>query len=158
MTRALSPRAIRSALAHESGDAFILLFEFNDPNPPYTVYRAANNTEDVTSNGNLYTACWFNFNLPADDDEAPKGVQIQIDNVDMRMIGLLRNVTEPIDCRLLVVVAATPDTVEMELTDLKLVQVVWSAQTIEGTLTSDDPLNQVYPGDIYEPRTFPGCF
>ncbi|HVQ49758.1 MAG TPA: hypothetical protein VMS92_06890, partial [Mycobacterium sp.] len=88
----------------------------------------------------------------------PKGVSIQIDNVDMRMIGLLRNVIEPIECRLLVVVAATPDTVEMELTDLKLVQVVWSAQTIEGTLTSDDPLNQVYPGDIYEPRTFPGCF
>jgi len=158
LTRALSVRAIRSALAHESGDAFILLSEFTDPAPPNIVYRAANNTEDVLSNGHTYTACWFNFTLPDDDDEAPKGVKIQIDNVDLRLIDLLRGVIAPIDCRLLVVIAATPDVIEMELTDLQLVQVTWNAQTIEGTLASGDPLNQVYPGDIYEPRTFPGCF
>jgi hypothetical protein len=156
----LSTRAIASALAHTTQDAFILLFAFTDPSDltGNTVYRAANNTEDVVSNGKTFTASYFRFAFPDDDDDAPKGVTIQVDNVDQRMIGMLRAVTKPIPCVLQVVIAATPDVVEMELTDLRLAQVTWDAQYIQGQLQSDDPLNQVYPADIYEPRTFPGCF
>ena len=155
----LSTRAIKSALAHESQDAFILLFTFTVPgSSPVVKYRAANNTEDVLSNGNLFTACFFNFAFPPDDEEAPKGVSISIDNVDLRLVGMLRSVTDPIPCQLDVAIAATPNVIEMSLPDLLLVEVTWNEQTIQAQLASDDPLNLIYPAHVYEPRTFPGVF
>lgn len=157
MPRTLSARAVRSALALETSDAFLVLVTFTDP-VDGTKYRAVLNTEDVTSRGDLFTACWFQFSLPPDDDEAPKGVQLSIDNVDLGLVGLLRRVTVPIECLIEIVVSATPDVVEMSLTDLVLREVTWDQNTINGTLVSDDPLNQGYPADIYEPRTFPGIF
>lgn len=157
MTRALSARALASLLAHESRDAFLLLATLTDP-VTGTVYRVANNTEDVVSSGQTFSACAFGFAFPPDDDEAPKGVQIQIDNVDLRLIGMLRSVTKPIACALQVVVAATPSVVEMELPYLQIVEVEWNELVVTGKLASDDPLNQKYPAHIYEPRTFPGMF
>lgn len=158
MTRALSPRALRSLLAHESGDAFLMLATFTDPTNAGTIYRIVNNTEDIVSDAHTFTACAFTFAFPPDDDDAPKGVQIQIDNVDQMLIGMLRRVTKPIPCALQVVVAATPDLVEMELPYLQVVEVEWNASVVTGRLASDDPLNQRYPSHIYEPRTFPGMF
>ena len=57
-----------------------------------------------------------------------------------------------------IVIAATPDVVEMTLGDLLMREVTWDQSVIEAQLVSDDPLNQAFPGHIYEPRTFPGMF
>jgi hypothetical protein len=157
MPRTLSARAVRAALALETGDAFIVLLTFID-NSDGTRYRVALNTENITSRGNVYTACWFSFSLPPDDDEAPKGVSLSIDNVDLGLIGVLRRITKPLGAIIEIVLAATPDVIEIELHDLLLREVTWDESTITGQLVSDDPLNQAYPGDVYEPRTFPGIF
>jgi Domain of unknown function (DUF1833) len=158
MSRAtLSARAVRSALALYSTDAWIVLISLTDP-ASGTTYRGALNTEDVTSRGNVFTAVYFSFTLPVDNDEAPKGMSVSIDNVDLRLVGLLRAITKPLQVMFEIVLAATPDTVEMTLTDLLLREVSWDESVIEGQLVADDPLNQAYPKDIYEPRTFPGMF
>jgi hypothetical protein len=46
----------------------------------------------------------------------------------------------------------------MQLDDLVLREVSWDANRIEGTLVSEDPMNQAFPGHLYEPRTFQGIF
>lgn len=157
MPRALSPNAIRTALALETNSAFLVLVTFTDP-VDGTKYRAVCNTEDVTSRGNVFTATYFNFALPPDDDEAPKGVQLEIDNVDLGLVSLLRKVTVPIACLIEVVLSLSPDTVEIALMDLVLREVEWNESTVSGSLISDDPLNLLYPAHIYEPRTFPSVF
>lgn len=157
MARTLSARAVRSALALHSTDAWIVLITLHDPLSG-TTYRGALNTEDITSRGNVFTAVYFTFNLPTDNDEAPKGMSISIDNVDLRLVGLLRAITQPLQVTFEIVIAATPDTVEMTLGDMLMREVTWDQSVIEAQLVSDDPLNQAFPGDIYEPRTFPGMF
>jgi hypothetical protein len=157
LTRALSARAKRAALAHETDDAFLILLTITDPDSNEVV-RLVNNNEDVTSRGEVFSACAFIFTFPSDDDDAPKGVTIQIDNVDQRLIDMLRSIVVPISFLVEVVIAQTPSIVEMQLPDLKMVQVQWDSNVVEATLQSDDPLNQQYPSHIYEPRTFAGCF
>jgi hypothetical protein len=157
MARTLSARAVQSALALRSTDAWLVLITLTDPVSGVT-YRGAMNTENVTSRGNIFTAVYFTFVLPVDNDEAPKGMSISLDNVDLRLVGLLRQITKPLQVTFEVVLAATPDTVEMTLGDLLMREVTWDESVIEAQLVSDDPLNQAYPKDIYEPRTFPGMF
>lgn len=157
MARTLSARGVRSALALHSTDAWIVLLTLRDP-ASGAIYRSALNTEDIVSRGNIYTAVYFTFSLPNDDDEAPKGMSISIDNVDLRLVGLLRAITQPLQITFEIVIAATPDVVEMTLSDMLMREVTWDQSTIEAQLVSDDPLNQRFPGDIYEPRTFPGLF
>ncbi|MBW1803819.1 MAG: DUF1833 family protein, partial [Deltaproteobacteria bacterium] len=54
-------------------DALLWILEFTDHNGA-TVLRAVNNLEDVTSNGNLYTAFPFELTLPPDDGQRPQSL------------------------------------------------------------------------------------
>jgi hypothetical protein len=155
--RTFSATAVRSILALETPDAFLLLLTLTDP-VSGTQYRTALNTVDITSRGHVFTACYFEFAWPEDTDEAPPGCTLTIDNVDLGLVDLIRSITQPIEVMVELVVSAQPDLVEMQLTDLILREITWDQSTIQGTLMSDDPLNQKFPGDIYEPRTFPGLF
>lgn len=159
MPRVLSPAATRTALAFETPVAFLPLLSFTDhlTTPTFT-YRVVCNTENITSRSNVYTACFFEFSLPDDNDEAPKGITVAIDNVELNFIKLLRTLTKPVHATLEIVLSSSPDVVEMTVSDLLLREIKWDAHTITGTLVSDDPLNQKFPADIYEPRTFIGMF
>lgn len=157
MPRVLSNRALGAVMAQHTNEAFILLLTLTYP-ATGEVFRAALNTENIVSNGNVYTATYFDITLPTTGNQAPQGAQITIDNVDERFIGLLRNITTPLQVTLQVVLASTPDAVEMELTDLVLREADWDESTITGTLASEDPLNQAFPAHFYDPRSFQGIF
>lgn len=157
MPRTLSDRALASVMAQHTDEAFILLMTFTYA-PTNEIYRCALNTENIVSNGNVFTATYFDIQLPESSNQAPQGCQITLDNVDMRLIGLLRGIAEPLKIVIQVVLASQPDVIEMEFTDLVLREVQWDASKINGRLVSEDPLNQAFPGHMYEPRTFPGIF
>lgn len=157
MPRLLSNRAVSAVMAQHTDEAFIMLVEFTHT-PTDETFRAALNTENVVSNGEVYTATYFDITLPETANSSPKGAQIRMDNVDRRLIDLLRRITKPLSVTLRVVLAATPNVVEMEFTDLVLREADWDAATITGTLTSEDPLNQAFPSHLYEPRSFQGLF
>ncbi len=157
MPRIFSNRALAALMAQHTNEAFILLLTLTYV-PTGEVFRAALNTENVVSNGQVFTATYFDISLPETGDKAPQGAQITIDNVDQRMIGLLRSITVPLQVMLQLVLGATPDVVEMEITDLVLREADWDASTITGTLSSEDPLNQAFPAHFYDPRSFQGIF
>lgn len=144
-------------MAQHTDEAFILLVEFTHV-PTNETYRAALNTEDIVSQGEVYTACYFDIALPDVGNNAPQGSQLTLDNVDMRLVGLLRRITQPLKATLRVVLATTPDVIEMEFEDLTLREVNWDASKISGTLSSEDPLNQAFPSHMYDPRSFQGLF
>jgi hypothetical protein len=157
MPRTLSQPAIAALMAEVTNEAFLLLVSFTHV-PTAETYRCVLNTEDIVSNGHVFTATYFEFTLPEISDRAPQGCNVSVDNVDRRLVSLLRTITEPLQVTVQLVLASSPNIVEMELTDLVLREVRWDVSKINGTLVSEDPLNQAFPGNKYEPRTFPGIF
>lgn len=157
MPRPLSGRAMRSIMAQVSDEAFILLVTFWHEDTG-EVFRACLNTEPIFSQGFEFSAVYFEITLPENSDRAPQGCQISIDNVDRRMVELLRAITSPIKVRLQLVLASQPDVVEMQFDDLVLREVSWDASRVSGMLSAEDLLNQMFPSHLYEPRTFPGIF
>lgn len=142
-------------MAETTKEAFLLLVTFWHGT---TTFRCAMNTEDVVSRGHTFTATYFDFKMPEVSDKAPEGCQIVVDNVDTRMIDMLRRIVTPMDVKIELVLASQPNVVELELNDLKLREVTWDVSQISGTLRIEDMLNAGFPGNIYEPRTFQGIF
>lgn len=157
MPRTLSSAAVAAVMRQHTEEVFLLLATFTHV-PTNETYRAALNTENVTSNGEVFTATWFDIQLPETGNKAPQGAQVTIDNVDLRFVGLLRSITKPLQVTLQIVLASQPDEVEMELTDLVLREANWDASKITGRLASEDPLNQAFPAHQYDPRSFQGLF
>lgn len=157
MARLLSDRAVHAVMAQHTDEAFIVLIQFTHA-PTSETYRAALNNENVVSNGEVYTATWFDIQLPEIANRSPQGTQVSIDNVDMRLIGLLRRITQPLQVEVRVVLASTPDVIELEFLDLVLREADWDVSVVTGTLASEDPLNQAFPSHQYDPRSFQGLF
>jgi len=157
MPRTLSDRALHAVFTQHSDETFLLLVTFSHI-PTNETYRAALNTENVVSNGQVFTGTYFEIQLPEISNRSPQGCQVSLDNVDMRLVGLLRSITQPLQVTLQVVLASQPDVIEMEFTDLVLREANWDVSKITGRLVSEDPLNQAYPAHLYEPRTFQGLF
>lgn len=157
MPRILSNRALSAVMAQHTEEAFIVLLTLTHE-PTNEVFRAALNTENVVSNGQVFVATYFDVSLPELANKSPQGTQISIDNVDLRLIGLLRSITKPLQAMLQIVLASTPDVVEMEFTDLVLRETDWDVSLVTGTLVSEDFLNQAFPAHQYDPRSFQGIF
>ncbi len=157
MPRALSSNALRALMAEATDEVFIILLTF-EHEPTNEIYRCALNTENIVSRANTYTATYFEVELPESSSSGYSGCKLVVDNVDLMLVSLLRSITEPLKVTIEVVLASQPNTVELELTDLILREATWDASVVTGTLLSDDPLNQKFPGHIYEPRVYAGIF
>lgn len=157
MPRTLSSPAVSAVMRQHTDEAFLMLVTFEHV-PTAEIFRCVLNTENIVSNGNVFTATWFDIQLPEISNRSPQGCQVSIDNVDMRLVGLLRNITQPLQVMIQVVLASQPDVVEMEFTDLVLRDATWDSSKITGRLVSEDPLNQAFPAHQYDPRSFQGLF
>lgn len=155
MPRPLSAPAIDALLAQSTGQAFVLLVTFTHA---VETFRCCMNTEMITSRGQQFTPTFFQFRLPETSDKAPQGCEISVDNVDQRMVDILRRITTPIKVLIELVLASQPDVVELAIGDLVLREVSWNIHQISGKLMVEDMLNSAFPGHIYEPRTFQGIF
>lgn len=157
MPRNLSAEALAAVMRQHSEEAFLLLAEFSHI-PTNETFYAALNTENVVHDGNVYVATHFEVILPEISNRSPQGTSVVLDNVDLRLVGLLRSITQPLSVTLRVVLASQPDVIEMEFTDLVLREANWDVSKITGRLASEDPLNQAFPAHQYDPRSFQGLF
>lgn len=154
--RTLSVAAVRELLAQESGEAFLILLTLTHPD--MTTLRVVNNTQNVTSNGDLYVAFPFQIALPADLAEELPSLQLTISNVDRRLIDELRTVVDPIGVSMQIVSATTPNTVEVGPFDFELTFARYNINSIIGTLTTDPLMHEPFPADVFNPKDFPGLF
>jgi hypothetical protein len=139
----------------------LLSIYHTDIGPPTTLYFV-NNYEDITHQGNVYTAFPFQIMIPADfDDQLPR-VQLSIDNIDRSIIEELRGIVGPPTITVTVVLADDDslvyDTVEAGPFELALRNIDYNAMVITGDLQSEDILNEPYPGYFYTPANFPGLW
>lgn len=156
--RNLSNNMLSQLFAQESDDPFLTLFTLDHADWVEPLYLV-NNTESITSNGNEFIPFPVSLTLPAEDGEGIKAVKISFDNVSRELIEEIREVTDnSITVTIQMVLTSTPDVVEIELGELKIITVTYNSDKIEATLTVDDFLNLEMTSEKYTPTSYPGLF
>jgi len=156
--RSLSNNTLAQLFAQSSDDPFLTLFTLDHPDWGSPIYLI-NNTESITSNGNVFEPFPVNITLPVDDGETVRSSKITFDNVSRELIDEIRSTTDNnISVKLEMVLASDPDTVEIEIGEMKIVSVQYDAQKITATLTMDDFLNTEVTEEKYTPTNYPGLF
>lgn len=156
MARTLSSAAVASIHAQETGEVWLVLLTITHADLA-TPIRVVNNNEDITSRGNIYQAFPFEVAFPNQDPESPPKAQLRFDNVERTAVNTIRSISSPPSVTLEVVLASSPNTVEVSFPNLTLRNVRYDALIIEGDLLFE----QLYSEPItYQmtPNRFPGLF
>lgn len=151
-----SSPAITGANTDQTEEVWLLILKITHPALAEPI-RVVNNTENITSNGELYLAAAFKMDLP-DDTEGVPSVDIEIDNVDRAITDAVRAISSPPSVVLSVILASTPDVIEAGPFDMTLASVDYNALKVTGTLIYEDILNEPFPGESFNPAKYPGLF
>jgi len=154
----LSSPARRSLHAQETGEVWLALLTISHPDIADGPIRVVDNTVDVVSRGDTYVAWPFDWTLPTDAEDVFPDVALTISNVDRRVTEAIDALETPPTMTFEVVLASSPDLVEMSLEDIELRSAKTTILTISGKAVFDPALNDNYPPDLITPATFPGVF
>jgi hypothetical protein len=155
---------VAALMARETGTVCLFLLDITHEDMDETI-RIVNNTEDVVSGGNTYTAVGFDLRLPDERDTAPRGATLSIDNTTQWLTPTLRTLFGEFEVTIKVATAsdinADPpefDNIEFEYLPLQLTSVEIDATTVRGNLNYENLANQNYPGDVFSPWEFQGLY
>jgi hypothetical protein len=154
---AFSQRLVQAALAPNTGEVFLFLFEFNHPSFA-TPIRLVNNLEDIVSRGQEYMAFPLEMALPPDDGETLPAIEIKAQNASLELIDEIRSIVGPMDVRLELILASSPDYIEASIENMRVAAITFDKDEITMTLTVDDLLNTAFPKHRYLPSNFAGLF
>jgi len=167
MARTISA-TLRSALyAEETGEVPIVLLTITHPLSASPAYVSSDPTQRITtdplvygtvSRGNQFLFVPFSIALPDDKNEAPPRAQIILDNVGRGFIPLLRSAVTPAKITIEVVLASSPNVVEVQVPQLDLVGADYDANSVTMTLAQYALQNEPFPADLITPSNFPGLF
>lgn len=158
MPRTLSATAAQAIFSSETSEVFVMLLTISHAALSPSL-RFCSDAVDVVSNGDTYLGGWpFRIALPMEADDQIPTVQLQIDNVDRRILEGIRMLTSPPTITLQVVLASTPNTVEAGPFSMTLRNVEYDALVISGNLTYEDVLNEPWPQFRFTPNYYPGAF
>lgn len=163
----LSPAAIKAFFSPDSDQQVICLLTFVSG---ATTIRIADGytqrlseTDDevlygVVSRGNNYTFLPFNLSLPGEDAEQAPACQITMHDVTRQILPTIRGLTSPPSVTLELVLASTPNTVEVSFPGFQMTNVSYNADQITGHLNVDMFALEPFPAHSFTPSHFPGIF
>lgn len=157
MANQLSPELLAQLYGQESGDPFLTLLTLDHPSLTEPV-RLVNNTENFVSRGETYLALPFSLALPPDDGESSREISLEMDNISLDLIGIIRSITDVIDVKIEMVLASLPNEVQYEVEELKIRSISYDASKITATLYLDNFLQTELSSEKYTPITHPGLF
>jgi hypothetical protein len=156
MSNSLSPSLLAQLYSQESNDPFLTLVTLSHIS--FSTIRLVNNSKDVVSRGNTFTAFPFKIRLPVDDGETAREIQMEFDNVGLDLITPLRSVTGTVDVNIEMVLASIPNDVQLAVSDLKISTISYNKTKVTAKLYLDNFLNTALTSEKYDPTTFPGLF
>jgi len=157
MSRSLST-AFRSALtAQETSEAILMLLEIDHASLGSPI-RVGSDAVNTTSNGEVFVAYPFELQIPNDNDDGPPVAKLRIDNVDQTLTATIRSITTPPTCRMMLVLASDPDTIEIDLPGFEMKNISADKSSISAELTIENFMNEPFPGPKFMPSSFPGLF
>lgn len=157
MPRTVSLAAIQGAMAQQTDEVYLILLAVDHADIPSTL-RFVNNTEDITSNSNLYTAFPFEVTMPDDSEEKEPVADLRIDNVSRELIDEIRTIQSPPLITISVIIASTPDTIEWGPLELETQGVTYTAESIVFKLGYSAFIGEPFPYKTFDTIGFPGMF
>ncbi len=146
--------------AQETGEVLLALVTITSSYIVGGPLRLVQDLQNITSNGNVYTAFPFEVRLPSDNDEGFGKVTLTIDNIDRSIAAAIKSIppSAPPLVQIDIVVASQPNTVEMSLPNLVIRNISGDAFRIDGELWVDEEDLLPFPEGAFTPQYFPGLF
>jgi len=157
MSRDLSSTADVAINAQETSEVFLVLLEITHADLVVPI-RLVNNDVDIIHNSDTYLAFPFRINLPDQAESSAPRAAIEIDNVDRTIVQAISGLTTPADVSIKVVLASSPDTIEVEYVDFKMSGVSYDALVVRADLSLEEFMIEPYPGETFDPGRFPSLF
>jgi len=140
-------------------EVFLWLITFTDYQNNDELY-AVNNLEDITSNGQLFTAFPFQLTLPPDDGQKPQSLTLDFPNVGRELMQLVREYEagKPPKVKLDLVLASDPNVIEKTIDFMEVGAVEYNVLDIKFTLISSSIFARKTCIGTYNQAEFPGLF
>ena len=155
MSNELTAELKSQIFKQESEDPFLNLVTLTAGS---NVFRLVDNTEDVISRGETYLAFPMKVRMPTDDGESIRDMSFDFDNSSLLLIRALRSVTDPMSCKLEMVLASNPDIVQSSIEELQVRSIVYNKNKISAKVVLDNFLAVALTSEKYTPSTYPGIF
>lgn len=170
--------SLNARLAYEredSDEVEIVLLVFEHPSISQPIRLSTDNTERLAEEPDLVygtRSTWMDADpetdpylfviasaeLPGESEDAPAAATIVLENVTNDIAALLRSFTSRATAHMAVVLASSPDVVEFETRNMKLVAAEGDAGEISLSLTRAPVEEETVPTDRFTKSRFPGMF
>lgn len=165
--RSVSLTLTEALTAQESGEVPVVLmtFEHQDfagplrlSSDPTTRLSEEPLQYGTVSDSETYIFCPMSIQLPDDMDERAPTARLSIENVSRELVAMVRSITTPGTCRIVLVLASDPDTIEVEYPILDLRGVQYNADTLTVELGLDALDTEPFGSGAFVPSYFGGLF
>jgi Domain of unknown function (DUF1833). len=160
MPRSLSTKLKAAMYAQETGDTLLARCTITHPQILNGPLRLVNDLQDFVSDGQTYTALPFQITLPNEGEDARPQLRLVLDNVDRQIVQAIRGIapgTPPV-VQVDLVLASTPDVVDISFPNLTLRNVDYDQFVVSGALSLDEDDREPIPYHSFTPQFFPGLF
>lgn len=134
----------QAAEARNSSEVFIELVTFMYPDLREPL-RLANNTQDITSRGDLFIGFPFDDLSPPTDVDGPPEGRLSIQNIDREIGKAIKLMTTPPRVLLEQVMASSPDDVFLKFDYFYMQDISADALTVSGSLRSFNWSQEPWP-------------
>lgn len=160
--------AFKAALFDETTDEIpVLLITIEHPDLAQTWRLSSDNADlfdaeqqlrGTTSRGAQYSFLPMSVSLPEEGDDAANVIQVRLDNVSREITPLIKSTITPATVTIEVVLASSPDDVEVSFPDFELSSVDVDADSVTLSLTVDTMMSEPFPCDNFTPAAFGGLW
>jgi Domain of unknown function (DUF1833) len=155
--RSFSSAALQAMLAQETGQAFIVLLTLDHPTLEAPL-RVTSDAVNTISGGETFVQFPFTIGFPDDRADQVTQTSLTIDAVDRSVVAAIRSIGNLAPTvKFQIVLAATPDTVEVEWT-MTMRDVTYDEMQVTGRLSFEEIMIEPFPVDLVTPGTLPGAF
>lgn len=157
MPRTLSLPALQGALAAETDEVYLILLQIDHTSLGSPI-RLVNNSDNVTSGGDVYTAFAFEAKMPDDQEDKEPTAEIRIDNVSRELMDEVRSIQGDLTMTLSVILESSPNTLEWGPLEFDVRGVTYDANTISFRLSYSTFIREPFPYLAFDSVNFPGMF
>ena len=172
--RRVSVNARTAFDAETGGDIEVALFVFEHSFLPEPIRLSTDPTERLSADPIMYgtRSSWMGANpvtdpylfvlasaeVPGDMEDAPASATLVLENVDNEIAAVLRSFVDYATVHMAVVLAGSPDLVEVEYRDLKLVSADGDAGEVRIAIGRRPIEDERVPMDRFTKDRFPGIY
>ncbi len=154
MSRTLSTTAIQSAFSADTNEVWAALLTIDHANL-VTPIRITANGANIDSNGETFISCPFRLELPSEEEGTISKATLTIENISRLLVPIIRTIDRPPSIQVDIVLASSPNTLEVSYTDFILTDVSYNSLTVTGTFSQENFLAEPYPGSLFAPSLYP---